>query len=536
MAISSKKITKNPKYWYFISCISSLLLLFGLFRGINLPYVGYNAWNFTTYSLIAHNYNQFGYITSKFAPIISVSKEIPARPSYYLHHPQLLSFIQAIFFRYLGEHFWVGKLPVIFFSIGSFVLLFFIAQTMRNWQYGLIVVSIAGILPGTALFGRMIGQEPLVLFFCLAALYCLMQYCKTKHTLYHIFIYVSVVLGTLSDWPMVYFTGVLLLYVFFLQKITLGIRIFCSSVITAILFLLYIYWLQGNFSELFFAFTTRSFGTLVSYAYWPLLWISAISVRLIFYFNPVILAMSFIFLFKLYKQWRNNKRNIHHILICLLGVFALFHVLLYPEGSFGHPYWIYYFVPFIAFSSAEVVASFQAKKSLVFIFGIYIISIAYFLKLENWKTKEISSNVFRYELAKKADEVLKPYEKIAINLQSPIDYDLFRFPFLHEVIFETPKSIQKNTSIKHYIYTCSDICDRAALQELLSIYTYRVTQSSLGEQYVFFLNTKQKSDLIENSKKGVKTEHLSIVQPEYRNNIIKVVYSFLLTKLHMPQL
>lgn len=183
-----------------------IICIYFFFSGINLPYVGPNAANFNDYSLIAKNYNIFGFLNTKLAGIVSVTKNLPSDPEYYLHHPPLLSIVGAFFFKMFGYDFWVGRLVVILFSLGSLPLIFAIGKNVLNKTYAWICVFTYVFVPGSVVFGRMIGQEPLVFFFSLATLLLIIKYLKNKSNFYIILIILSVILGTLSDWPMTYFS------------------------------------------------------------------------------------------------------------------------------------------------------------------------------------------------------------------------------------------------------------------------------------------------------------------------------------------
>src|SRR3989338_10895932 len=104
----------SKRYFVALFIFGCLFLLGLLFYGSNLPYVGYNAWNFNIYALIAQNYNRFGLINSHFAPIISVAKTLPEHPEYYLNHPPLLSVMISIVFSFFGDSFFSGRIVNIF--------------------------------------------------------------------------------------------------------------------------------------------------------------------------------------------------------------------------------------------------------------------------------------------------------------------------------------------------------------------------------------------------------------------------------------
>lgn len=200
-----RRAVNNYIFYIFVFLVFLGIFLFVITRGIDLPYVGPYAFNFNVYSIIAHNYNQFGMLAVKFTQISSPYEKLPIHPEYYLHHPPLISIIESLLFKIFGEHFWVGRLTVILFAFGSSILVYFIALMLRNRRYALFTFCVYSIIPASSIFGRMIGQEPLVVFFALLTLLFLLLYTKTNRTFYVPLLLLTVILGGLSDWPMVYF-------------------------------------------------------------------------------------------------------------------------------------------------------------------------------------------------------------------------------------------------------------------------------------------------------------------------------------------
>ena len=70
-----------------------LPLIFALFlmlRYVNLPYAGPNATDANKLSLISRNYNYWGFLNTKFTPIIDVSVSIAKHPTLYFNHGVLM--------------------------------------------------------------------------------------------------------------------------------------------------------------------------------------------------------------------------------------------------------------------------------------------------------------------------------------------------------------------------------------------------------------------------------------------------------------
>lgn len=524
--MATKKAGKNVA----ILLIVFPFIVFGYFitRGINLPYVGYNAWNFNTYSHIAKNYNTFGLLQTKFAPVISIAASVPSHPEYYLHHPQLLYAVMSLFFKVFGDDHWVGRLPVILATIGTVICIYLTGTMLKGKLFGLIALCVSALIPATSVFGRMIGHEAFVLFFVLLSIYFLLLYFKTKSTIFLFFVLVSIVLGTLSDWPMVYFTVALAPFLMQKKRYKLALLLVATSVVTAFLFLLYIFFLTGNVSDLQQAFFVRSTGELLTYSYWPLRWIGTIMLRIILYFNPIVLFFTGVYFFRLVASGKWKTITPYDLLIICLLLFGFIHILLYPEGSFGHAYWIYYLLPFVVFSSASVLLPFINKKYIVLLVPLFILTLVFTIVIEYWKTKEVEGNIFRYSLAQKANHFLKPYETIVTNRQSVIDQDLWMYEFHHPIKNIDPENVSNTSNFRVYVYSCMQQCSVRDNNFLLLYkkYNYSVINDSGAQLYVFNLRDKnipEKSNSLINGFNPTSSSHVtenrqeSFLRKAYRN-------------------
>jgi hypothetical protein len=521
----------------------SLLLAFGFLlffitRGINLPFVGYNAWNFNTYSLIAHNYNVFGYIETKLAPITNVSETLPDNPTYYLHHPPLISIILSIFFRLLGETFWVGRLVVILFSLGSVLLLYLLAKNLKNSKYALFVVAVAVLLPATSVFGRMIGQEPLVLFFCLGALYFLLRYFSTRNTRFAAMSVLFIIFGTLSDWQTTYFSVLLFLLAMVKKEWKIGLLLIVTAAVTETVFLTYVYLLMGGFSDLLTAISNRSLGELLSMPFWPLRWLVLITLRLILYFNPIFVVISFSVLFFTSRLLLQRKITLERVLIIVLFLFGMLNVLLYPEGSFGHAYWIYYFIPFIAFATADVLYTLFKKKKYYLLVLIGLFSIFFLYRIEHWKRKEVEANVWRYELFRRVNEHLHPYEKVLVNKDSVIDEDLIGYVFKHEVEKAEPDNLATlSEKYRVYIFSCMS-CSAFPneVQQLQNVYEHKLFTASEGKIILFQLKKRSQSHL--QTTKVTTENKVKVMTPNLpdREHLLRKLYRDIKAFLNAPQI
>jgi ribosomal protein L17 len=429
----------------------------------------------------------------------------------------------------------VGRLVVILFSLGSLFLIYFIAKKLVDSKFAVIASLVYSFIPASTIFGKMIGQEPLALFFCLSTIFGILKYSEHKSGKYVALAIVSVFFGTLCDWPMTYFSLLIFAYLFHHKEKKLAVAILLTSLITALCYLIYVNFMLSGLSEIAWAITVRSVGTLLSQPYWGLRWISIITLRFVLYFNPVFVGLGFYFFIKsIFMHPKSSKeKELFFILLVLFG-FGLIHVLLYPDGSFGHPYWIYYFIPFVVFSSAIIISKLlEARKIILFLTLLF--SLIFMFMMQHWKFEQTKANLWRYSLAQKLEVSLVRDEKIETNLNSAVDRELFRYVFSHEVklVDKLTQIDQKNYS--HFVYSCSVKCNLSekVIHFLLENYESRHFSNNGGEAYVFSLKSKNKNNL-EIGKLIVSRDNN--IQETKSNSFFKNIYRLLVNFLDVPQI
>ncbi len=519
--------------------VSFLIFSIFIFNGINLPYVGPNATNFNVYSLIAHNFNKFGYLETKLAPVISVSNVLPEKPEYFFHHPTLLSFMESVLFRIFGESFWVGRFTVILFAIGSFILTFLIGSKLVSKKYGAIAVFVTAIIPASTIFGKMIGQEPLVLFFCLLALYSALMYLSSENNKFLILCLSSILLGVFSDWPMMYFIFFFIPLFANHKKTKTGICLVLFSLAISVIFLVYVYFMRSGFWDLRNAITLRSVSGLLSISLWPVRWIVTIFLRFIIYFNPILFLLSVVTLCKIYIRYIKKQLSDVDLVIAGLFLFGIFHVFLYSQASFTHPYLIYYLVPFIAYGSSLILLKFLLKKDYFYFGGLAFLSITYLLVIQVYKNEQVSSNLWRYELTRTVSQHLGLYEEVLLNPSSVIDSDLLWYPFLiNRKIADENTSIENKDKHSHYIYSCLGRCNsqNLRLNTLKNKYSFIYIVDSHAETYIFLLKQKknQKTGEEQLPIREINLSKSFATQIE-GSQLIRQIYRFTVKILKVPQ-
>jgi hypothetical protein len=218
-------------------------------------------------------------------------------------------------------------------------------------------------------------------------------------------------------------------------------------------------------------------------------------------------------------------------LLFSLWLFGVTHVLLYPSGSFGHPYWIYYFIPFVTLSAAKVL--YYLPKNIFYL--IVIVSVVYLFKIEQWKTGETRANVWRYELAEQVSQRIPKFERIAINSDSAMDFDVLTYKFQISTVQLKPKLLKDD--LNFYAYSCPSSCDVATdgLSYLIKKYPFEKSTASQGEVYVFNLSVESTE-----SAQAVVISDMPATEPSNskisETTMFQKMYAHLINWLQAPQI
>lgn len=519
-----------------IILFSSLIFFYFIFQDINIPYVGPNATNFNVYSLIAHNFNKFGYIQTKLAPLISVSETYPKDPQYFFHHPTFLSFSESILFKLFGESFWVGRLSVILYSLGSFFLIYLISKKIFNERLALTCLLIGSLIPAATIWGKMIGHEPLVLFFVLLTLYLIILYFDTNKKRYFYFSILFNIFGILSDWPALIFSFTIFLLFLYKRKVKEGILLCAISILTTVALLVYIYFLRNGLWDLQNAVFLRSFSGLIHIPYWPLTWIAAWITRVFIYFNPLIVILSIAFLYTSYKLYISKKLSSNEIIILCLFIFPIFHQLLYAQAVYSHNYLLYYHLPFYVFSSSYILNKFLKKGYLFLFLAIIVFSFIYLLIISDYKSKQIKSNLWRYEFAQKISEFIIPYETVVLNNRDrAVEPDLLWYPFLlNWIVSDTKSSDYYSKNYKYYVFTCNKLCPSniKLLNDFKNKNKYVHIRTNQAEGYIIFLKEREIGNIQNGTEVFLKTSNSELLE----NTFAKQINNYIKNIIKIPQI
>jgi hypothetical protein len=259
-------------------------------------------------------------------------------------------------------------------------------------------------------------------------------------------------------------------------------------------------------------------------------------IRFVLYFNPFFALFSVIYGVYFVKKLKNKTQNDFDLLIFAFFAYSMTYIVLYPEGSFGHPFWMYGFVPFVALSASEIIRN-KLWNSKFLLVAIIIFSIVFTLRIEDWKTQQNVSQAYRYDLAKSVSSSFVHYDTLDINPDSYINSDLFMYVFYQNTrpVPLPLKSIKDLKNANYYIYSCIECSlNSPDVNYLAQNFKYKTYDASPGRVYIFFL--KQKQDQIIPLPVVAAAPKTPIVKAVVKESFLRKAYAFLLGFLNAPQI
>jgi hypothetical protein len=325
-------------------------------RGIDRPWShgDHNGWGGAFYSNIARNYVRYGYLDTRFGPVISTGNIPPEDRRYYLTHPPLIGLSVSLAFRVFGEREWAARLVPLLFSLGSIPLVYAVGAKLLSREAALGAACLSAFLPLETLYGAHVDpQGPAVTFF---ALLLVLAYLERRPGLAAL----ALVLGAGFDWPIHYLSGILALHAWFLRpelrRWTLGLV--SGSFLLAASFLLYGRIVAPHPDKQYLEATPGD-----SFLFWsgvrvppgripgrpirpPTVgeWLVRMGAHLNSLYTLPLLALS---AFGAFFAARGASSELR---LLLLWGFA--HILLFPLGAFVHDYWSMYLGPGVALAGA----------------------------------------------------------------------------------------------------------------------------------------------------------------------------------------
>ena len=339
-----------------------MLLLFVLaaFFQINAPWEwGHNGYNGAAFSQAARNalrHHILGQAQNWCA------NTPPPPEAIYTHHPLLIHLHIAAHFKLFGESLWAARLVPVLYSVGSLVLVFFMA---RRWWSDLsagIATATFALLPITLIYANMIDHEQAGIFWSLAIFDGYLRYLEQlpEKRSWGLLLYIglAIFMACQWDWPPYYLSFFIAIHLFALilrnwrqarrRLIFFGIGFSAWVLTNFIAFFLWIRSLRGSLEEMGGSFSKRS-GSRSG------MWSHTLG-RLPDMIPTPILVLGVLWLvYFAVRAGRGQARRRDFIPIAFF-LAQLLHTLVFQSAAYIHVYWFYWFAPFLAFAIGDLLA------------------------------------------------------------------------------------------------------------------------------------------------------------------------------------
>ncbi len=326
-------------------------------RGIDRPWShgDHNGWGGAFYSNIARNYLRYGYLETRFAPVISTGTVAREDRRYYLTHPPGIGLTVSAAFHLFGEHEWTARLVPLLFGLGSIVLVFRLGSRIASRETGLLAAALFSLAPLETLYGAHVDpQGPPVVFF---GLLLFLAYEEKRPLLAA----AALVLGAAFDWPIHYLSGLLALHALFFRpdRRRWAVGLLAGSLFLVLAFLLYARFVAPHPRQQYLQSTP-----LDSFLFWsgvrvppgripgrpirtptPRDWLVRLASHLDSLYTVPLLALA-AFGAVLAAGGASGA-------VRILLLWGLAHILLFPLGAFVHDYWSMYLGPGLSFAAAS---------------------------------------------------------------------------------------------------------------------------------------------------------------------------------------
>lgn len=440
--------------------------------GINDPYVGsYNA-NNNYLTLAAKNYLRFGIVNLFTLPTYFAGNPLPPKPEYYLHHPYLFFLLNTIPFAIFGFSNWVVHVFPLFFSLGTIVITYVLVRrvfgTRIAWLFGLISLC----LPASVLFWKFMMFEQSSLFFVMATTYAFIRYRDTGYLRYLYLGALVSLLATLCDWYGAYFLFACMVALLWIKKtrtIRFLLTYICSVFVALFGFLAIIYVVKGNFFDIWSAVSVRAVSNeLFALPLWPIRYAILLGIRSIVYFSSLILLV-IIGKLNYPMRLRTIFSDEKALVWVLFGIIGILNCIALPTATWGHSYFLYPLIPFVALTMATAFSRYSGKIRLMLIFFLLCWSAV----VQKAKYDQISKLYWKFDAAKTVSGKIRAYEPVGT-----VDFpgDVFEQYFLHaSVPMEISDASLWIQGIKHpevttVVVSCYGSCSGERL-EMIHRYT-----------------------------------------------------------------
>jgi len=234
-------------------CLLGLVIAFQssfFIRKLNTPWadeVDFNGavWSQAAHTLLRSNWRENAGLP---APFYFGPMPVP-KDEYYVHHPTLLPWLVALFFKIFGEHEWAARLIPIFSSTASTILVWLIVKRSAGDSAAVLSAAIFATMPMELCWGQMVNFEPLALMCSLIGFLGWSVYESTEKPAWRWLMIAGFIGAMLVAWTgyIVVVTGCALLLVFQRKKHgRLALGLLGMGVVLCLLFMVQISFVRND--------------------------------------------------------------------------------------------------------------------------------------------------------------------------------------------------------------------------------------------------------------------------------------------------
>ncbi len=426
--------------------------------GINVPYVGiYNA-NNNYLALASKNFLRFGYGALHFLPTYYVGSALPSAVPYYLHHPVVFFLIASLPFRWFGSDTWVVHAATLGFLFASIWMLYLVVCEIWSQEVARWTAVCATVITLTSFFWKYMFFEQSSLFFTLATVFFCIRYWKTPKRTYLIGVAVASFFGGATDWYGGYlmFGFVYLLWTRSGTRVWTVFRTYIAGELLGLGTYVAALVLTGNLGAFWEGFSARGLTSeLTSLSYWPVRLGIVTLIRLLIYVSPLII-------FALWRWMRDIQtvpapaRRIGMIFL----IIGIINIAVLPSATWGHSYFLFYLMPFVALTMGAWIAG-LTKKSAGVVCLVVLFQLGWSTGVGALKLSQVTKQTWKYDFGRDASRKIPRYSRVGV-LEYPGDV-LQNYFFIDALPMsqESIRTWQKTglpADIRQILVTCKGTC------------------------------------------------------------------------------
>ncbi|HEV8291265.1 MAG TPA: glycosyltransferase family 39 protein, partial [Tepidisphaeraceae bacterium] len=320
---------------------------------INIPFhttaEGVGSW----YGIMARNYLRIPWSEHHGVPVQSIGHWPKTPLRFYSHHPPLMPLSIALSYKLFGQGDWQTRLPAVFCTIGSTVLLYLLLKQYSP-PAALYASAIFASLPITLYYG---GQpeflNPQFVFLLLLTTGAFFRF-NSRPTINSLLLLCGLfTLAAATDWPTFYLVPLATIHFLFTHQLKNWRLILCfvlfSIAVFALLYTQIVLVATHDWTWMLDQLRTRTIGTTPSQKVSFLTWLRQAWTYNHEHHTIPVLILSTVWLI---TTIANRKSQIANQPTFFLLLFALIHLLIARQGSYSHSWWWWPLTPFLALSSA----------------------------------------------------------------------------------------------------------------------------------------------------------------------------------------